>query len=105
MKNRDDVAWNLEVRRRIKVEGGLKSFYDWRAVEVALTSLNGWPDDRVRWLVDQVTDRPAGEAVPEIMIARTYHPSTVLREAALQAKLRQDADELEAFFVWIGAAT
>ena len=94
-----DPPWRFRVVRRIETRP--RTFNHWPAVDIAATALSDFVDDHMRWFIDEVTRRPAEEAVPEIMLVLTLPATVILGEVRLAERLATHATELEPFFAWL----
>jgi hypothetical protein len=80
----------------------VRKFHYWTAADIATNALADWSYDELRLFIDTIVRRPAGEAVPEITLIRTYSIPCVLASNDITAQLSSDALELAPFFDWIG---
>ena len=76
-------------------------FGQWTKIDIAMAELKSWPDEQLRWFIENAVRKPEHEAAPEIAIMRTYQSSWFLHSGAISDRLVQDAEELKQFFNWL----
>lgn len=101
VRNAEDVPWRFRVARRVSL-GSVRQYHYWTAADIATNALADWSYDDLRSFIDTMVRQPAGEAVPEVMLIRTYAIPYVLASGDINVQLGSDALELAPFFDWIG---
>lgn len=96
----DLQSWRFRISRRIQIQA--QKHDHWPYLDITATALSGLSVEQQTRFIDDVTQRPAGESYPQIMLIRALSPDVVVGDVNLAKRLASFATELEPLFVWLG---
>lgn len=96
-----DLPWEFRVVRRVPLSQP-RQYHYWTSFTAAAPVLASWPDETIVDLIRRAIEKPAGEAAPEIVLARRYPASMLIRNERVAELLAADARALEPYFAWLG---